>query len=62
MSPKLGQWVGRVQQNFNEFAHRIDMGAEHRQMHRRALALQQEQRVKTNQEPHCDSKKISEVF
>ena len=60
MSPKLGQWVGRVQNN--KFTHRRDIGAEHWQMHRRALALQQGQRVKTNREPHCDSKKNSEVF
>ena len=43
MSAKLGQWVGRVQKN--KFTHRMDMGAEHRQMQRRALALQQEQIV-----------------
>ena len=45
MSPRLGQWVGRVKKKYNQFTHRLDMGAEHWQMHRRALALKQEQRV-----------------
>ena len=46
MSPQLGQWVGRVQKKYNKFTHRIDMGVEHRQMHRHALALKQEQKGK----------------
>ena len=46
MSPKVGQWVGRVQKKYNKFTHRRDMGAQHRQRHRRALALKQEQRGK----------------
>ena len=62
MSPKLGQWVGGVQTKYDKFTHRLTVGVEHRQMHRRAPAPKQEQRVKTNQEPHCDSEEIPEVF
>ena len=42
------EWGG-YKKKYNKFTHRIDMGAEHRQMHRRTLALKQEQRVKTKQ-------------
>ena len=46
MSPKLGQWVGRIQRKYDKFTHRLNVGVEHRQMHRRAPAPKQEQRVK----------------
>ena len=44
--PELGQWVGRVQKKYNRFTHRLHVGVEHRQMHSRAPASKQEQRVK----------------
>ena len=43
------EWGG-YKNKYNKFTHRIDVGAEHRQMHRRALALKQEQRVKKTEE------------
>ena len=62
MSPKLGQWVGRVQKKYNNFTHRIDMGVEHRQMQWHALALKQEQRVKKQKSHTVTLKKIQKSF
>ena len=57
-SPKLGQWVGRVQRKYDKFTHRLNVGVEHRQMHRRAPAPKQQQRVK-NQKSHTVTLKES---
>ena len=46
MNPKLGQWVGGVQKKYDKFTQRLNVGLEHRQMHGRAAAPKQEQRVK----------------
>ena len=46
VSPKLGQWVGRVQRKYNRFTHRLHVGVEHWQMHRPAPGPKQEQSVK----------------
>ena len=46
MSPKLGQWVGGAKENNDMFPHRFNVGVEHRQMHGRAPAPNQERRVK----------------
>ena len=62
MSPKLGQWVGRVQKKYNQFTHRLDMGEEQGQMHRHALALKQEQRVKKQRSHAVTLKKVQKSF
>ena len=61
MSPKLGQWVGRTQKN-NKFTHRLNVGVEHRQMHRRAPAPKQEQRVKKHKSHTVTLKKSQKSF
>ena len=42
------EWGG-YKKEYNKFTHRIHMGGEHWQMHRRTLALKQEPLVKTKQ-------------
>ena len=61
-SPKLGQWVGRVQKKYDKFTHRLNVGVEHRQMHRRAPAPKQEQRVKKQASHTVTLKKFQKSF
>ena len=62
MSPKLGQWVGRAQKKYDKFTHRLNAGVEHRQMHSRARASQQEQRVKKQKSHTVTLKKLQKSF
>ena len=61
-TPKLGQWVGRAQKKYDKFTHRLNVGVEHRQMHSRAPASQQEQRVKKQKSHTVTLKKVQKSF
>ena len=62
VSPKLGQWVGRVQKKYNSFTHILHVGVEHRQMHSRAPAPKQEQRVKKQKSHTVTLKKFGSLL
>ena len=62
VSPKLGQWVGRVQKKYNTFTHRLHLGVEHRQLHSGAPAPKQEQRVKKQKSHTVALKKFQKSF
>ena len=62
MSPKLGQWVGGAKKKYDKFNHRLNVGVEHRQMHRRASAPKQEQRVKKQKSHTVTLKKFRSLL
>ena len=62
VSPKLGQWVGREQKKYNRFTHRLHVGVDDRQMHSRAPAPKQEQRVKKQKSHTVTLIKIQNPF
>ena len=54
---QTGTVGGEGTKKYNKFTHRLNVGVEHRQMHGRAPAPKQEQRVKKNKSHTVTPKK-----